>query len=117
MRGSQAGDRAAGLGPGRGELRVRVDDAADLRKFAVKQGMGVEIARRAQVAFDDLAVEIGDDQIGGSEGGVIDAAGLDDHERSGPVDTCTTDAAGVAEGVRGEAAAGDFLIGFKNLLA
>jgi hypothetical protein len=95
-----------------------VDDAAQLRKFAVKQGMGVEIAGGAQMAFDDFAVEIGDDQIGGNEGCVIDAAGFDDDKRLSPgsVNTLTTYAAGIAEGVWGEAAPGDFLIGFENLL-
>ena len=63
--GAEAGNRAAGLRPGGGELGVGVDDAADLREFAVEQGVGVEIARGAQVAFDNLAVEIGDDQVGG----------------------------------------------------
>ena len=62
-----------------------VDDAADLGKFAIEQGVGVEIAGGAQRAFDDFAVEVGDDEIGGLEGGVVDAAGLDDDERLGPV--------------------------------
>ena len=63
--------------------------------------------------LDDLAVEIGDDQIGGREAGVIDAARLDDDE--GPI-AVAVDSAGIAEGVRGKASAGDFLIGFENLL-
>ena len=60
---------------------MRVDDATDLREFAVKQGVGIEIARRAQAAFDDVAFEIGNDQVRGGEGRVVDAAGLDDHKR------------------------------------
>ena len=34
--GAEAGNGAAGLGPGGGELGVGVDDAADLGKFAIK---------------------------------------------------------------------------------
>jgi hypothetical protein len=112
--GSQAGDRTAGLGPGGSEFRMRMDDAAELGKFAVEQGMGVEIAGGAEAAFDDGAVEIGDDEVGGGEGGVVDATGLDDDE--GPV-AAAVDTAGIAEGVGREAAAGNFLVGFENLLA
>ena len=65
--GAEAGNGAAGLCPGGGELRVGVDDAADLGKLAVEQGVRIQIAGGAQGAFDDLAVEIGDDQVGGRE--------------------------------------------------
>ena len=112
--GSEAGDGAAGLGPGGRELGVGVDDSAKLRKFAVKEGVGIEIAGGAKAAFDDFAVEVGDDQVGGSEGGVIDAARLYDDQG---LSAAAIDAAGIAEGMRGQAAAGDFLIGFENLLA
>jgi hypothetical protein len=67
VRGAEAGNGAAGLRPGRGELGVGVDDAADLRKFAVEQRVRIEIARRAQRALDDVAIEIGDDKVGGVE--------------------------------------------------
>ena len=83
-------------------------------KFAVEQGVGIEVAGGAQGAFDDFAVEVGDDQVGGSESCVIDAAGLDDDERLG---ARAVDAAGVAEGVRSEAAAGDLLVGVEDLFA
>ena len=54
------------------------------------------------MAFDDFAVQVGDDQIGGGEGGVVNSAGLDDDEwlRSRAIDT-----AGIAKGMRGKAAA------------
>ena len=109
--GSQARDWLAGLGPGGCELGMSVNDTAYLGEFAIEQSVGVEIARGAQVALDDFAVEIGDDQVGRSEGGIIDAAGFDDDQglRAGAVD-----AAGVAEGMGGEAAAGDFLVGFEE---
>jgi hypothetical protein len=112
--GSEAGNGLAGLGPGGGEFGVGVNDAADLGEFAVKQGMGVEIAGGAERAFDNLALEIGDDQVGGCEGGVINATGLDDDER---LRTRAIHTAGIAKGVRGETAAGDFLIGAENLVA
>src|SRR5271157_2276749 len=81
--GAEAGDRAAGLGPGGGELGVGVDDTPDLEELAVKQGVCIEVAGGAEGAFDDCAVEIGDDKIGGSQRGVVHAAGLDDDERLG----------------------------------
>ncbi len=42
--GTEAGNGPAGLCPGGGELRVGVDDAANLGKLAVEQGVGVQIA-------------------------------------------------------------------------
>jgi hypothetical protein len=97
---------------------VGVDDAADLGELAVEKGVGVKIAGRAQMAFDDFAVKVRNDQVGRGEGSVVDSAGLDHDERlrARPVDTWTTYAAGIAEGVRGKSAPGYFLIGFKNLL-
>ena len=65
--GAEAGDGPAGLRPGGGELGVGVDDAADLGELAVEEGVGVEVAGGAQRAFDDFAVEVGDDQVGGGE--------------------------------------------------
>jgi len=44
--GAETRNGAAGLCPRCGELRMGVDDAADLRKFAVKQSVRIEIARR-----------------------------------------------------------------------
>lgn len=91
-----------------------MDDAPNFGELAVKQRVRIEIARRAQRAFDNLSLEIGDDKVSGGQGGVIDSAGLDHHEGlgSGPVDT-----ADVSKGVRREAAASDLLIGAKDLLA
>jgi hypothetical protein len=117
--GAEAGNRAAGLRPGGSELGVGVNDAADLGKLAVEQGVGVEVAGGIQGAFDDLAVEIGDDEIGRLEGGVIDTAGLDDDEGlpPGPVKTHSFHAAGVSKGVGRQAAAGYLLVGVKDLFA
>jgi hypothetical protein len=112
--GAEAGNFASGLRPGGGELRVGVDDAANGGEFAIEEGVGVEIARWAQVAFDDFSIEIGDDHVRGGERAVVDATGLDDTERLG---TGSVDSAGVAEGVRSEAAAGDFKVGVEDLFA
>ena len=76
--------------------------------------MCVEVAGGSQVTFDDLPIEIGDDQVVEGEGGIIDSTGLDDNQRLG---AGAIDAAGIAESVRSEAATGYFLIGAKNLLA
>ena len=88
--------------------------AANLGKLAIEQRVRVEIAGGAERAFHDFAVEIGDDKVGGRQRCVVDTAGFDDDQRLG---TGAVDAAGVAEGVRGEAAAGDLLIGVEDLLA
>ena len=76
--------------------------------------MGIEIARRAQGAFDDFAVKIGDDEVCGGELGVFNAAGLDHDQGFG---AGAVDSAGVAEGVGSEAAAGDLLVGIEDFLA
>ena len=91
-----------------------MNDAADLRKLAVKQRVRIEIARWAQRALDDFAIEIGDDEVGSGQSGVIHAAGLDDHQRLG---AAAVDTAGVPESVRRKAAAGDLLVGAENLFA
>ena len=76
--GAEAGDGAACLRPRGGKLRVGVDDAADLREGAVEESMCIEIAGRAQGAFDDFAVDVRNDQIGGGERCVVDTTWLDD---------------------------------------
>ena len=67
-----------------------------------------------RVPSTDFSVEIGDDQVGGFQAGVVHAAGLDDHQR---LLTGAVDAAGVAKGVRSEAAAGNFLVGVEDFFA
>jgi len=66
------------------------------------------------MTFDNLAVEVGDNEVGGGEGCVVDSAGFDDDEglRTGAVDS-----AGIAEGVGGEAAAGDLEVCMEDLFA
>lgn len=115
--GSKAGDGSAGLGPGGGELGMGVDDAADLGKFTIEKQVGVEVAGGVQSALDDGAVERGEDQVVHGHGGVGHAAGLDGDERAGATHAGAVDAADVAESVEGEAAAGDFLVGVKDLFA
>jgi len=114
VRGSQAGNGLARLGPGGGEFGMRVNDPADLWKLAVKQGVGVQIAGGAQVAFDNFAVEVGNDQVGRGEGSVIDPARLDHDKGFG---SGAINATGIAKGVWSETATRDFLVGAENLLA
>jgi hypothetical protein len=114
MGGAEAGNGASGLGPRGGEFGVGVNDAADLGKLAIEHGVGVQVAGRSQRAFYDVAVEVRYHEVGGSEGGVIYAAGLDDDKG---LRTGTVDATGVAEGVGSQAAAGDLLVGVEDLFA
>ena len=111
--GAKAGDGAAGLCPTGGELGMGVDDAADLGEFAIEEQMGVEVAGRVEGAFDDGAVEGCDDEVFGGHGGVWDAAGFYGDEGLG---AGAVNAAGVAEGVKGEATLGDFLVGEEDLV-
>ena len=112
--GAEAGNGAAGLGPAGGEFGMGVDYATDLGKFAIEEQMGVEVAGGVEGAFDNDAVEGGDDEIFGGHGGVGDAAGFYGDERLG---AGAVNAADVAEGVEGETAACDFLIGMEDLEA
>ena len=66
------------------------------------------------MAFDDFAVEVGDDHVRGLKRVVIDTAWLDDTEG---LRACAVDTACIAECVWGETAAGDFLIGVEDLFA
>jgi hypothetical protein len=93
---------------------VGVHDPADLGKLAVKQRMRIQIRRWVQLAFHDLAVQVGNHQIRRRHGCIIHAARLDRHQglRAGAVD-----AAGVAKSVRSQPAAGDFTVGVQNLFA
>jgi hypothetical protein len=90
-----------------------MDDAADLGKFTIKKGMGIEVTGRAQVAFHEFAVKVSDNQVGSGEGLVIDAAWLDDHEG---LRARTVDSTDIAEGMRGETAIGDLAVSMQNLL-
>jgi len=114
VRGSKAGNGLACLGPGCGELGMRVNNPANLWKLAVKQGVGVQIAGGAKIAFHDFAVKIGNDQVGRGEGSVIDSARLDHDQGFG---SGAIDATGIAKGVWSETATRDFLVGAENLLA
>lgn len=114
VRGAEAGDGTSSLRPGGGKFRMCVNDASNRWEFAIEESVGIKIAGRAKGAFDDIPVEIGDDEIASGEGGVVDSTGLDDDERLGAV---TVDAARIPEGMRGEAATGDFAIGLEYLMA
>jgi hypothetical protein len=107
--GAEGRDGESGLGEAGGELGVSVDDGADGGEFAVEQGVGVEVGGGLEVAVDDLAVEIGDDHVLGTELVVVDAGGLDDDEA-----LLAVYSAGVTEGVKDEAAADEFEVGFED---
>jgi len=117
--GAEAGDGLAGLRPGSCKFGMGMDDATDLGKFAVEEQVGVEVAGGVECAFDDGAVEAREDEVACGERGVADTAGLDGHEGlfAGTVDSATFDTAGVAEGMDGESAARDFLVGVQDLFA
>ena len=89
-----------------------VDDAAQLRKFTIEQCVCVQIAGRAQRAFDDFSVQISNDHVGSSHALIADAAGLDDDQGlcAGAVD-----AADVAPGVWSESSVGDFAVCVENI--
>ena len=63
VRGAERRDGEAGLREAGGELGVRVHDGADGGELAVEQRVGVEVGGGTEVAFDDLAVEVGDDHV------------------------------------------------------
>ena len=109
---AECGNGEAGLGEGGGELGVGVDDGADLGELAIEQGVGVEIGGGAEIAFEDFAVEVGDDHVAGAEVIIGDAGGLD-HNQS----LLAINAGGVAEGVEDEAAADELEVGVKDLFA
>jgi len=107
--GAEAGNGFAGLSPGGGVFGMSVADTADFVEGFVENEVSRKVGRRAQIAFDDFSVEIGDDQIFRLHFLVGDAAGLDDDEG-----VFAGDAASVAEGVENQSAANQFEIGFEN---
>ena len=117
--GTEAWNGSAGLSPGGGKFRVGVDDAADLAKLAVEQGMGFEVAGGPQASLDNVALQVRNDEVGWPKLRVVNAGWLDYHQRlsAGAVNSRPIDSAGVAEGMRREAAAGDFLVGVKDFFA
>lgn len=119
MGGAETGDGAACLRPGGGEFGMGMDDTADLSELAVEGGVRVEVAGRAESAFDDFALEISNDEVGWGKRIVVDAAGFDDDQglSAGTVHSRPFNAAGVAEGVGSEASSGDFLVGAEHLFA
>jgi hypothetical protein len=91
---------------------MRVHHAPDLRKRLVEVKVRVEVGGGAQLAPYDLSLEIRDHQIVGLHALIGNAARLDGDEVVLPAD-----AADIAEGVKHQAAAHHFQIGFQNLLA
>src|SRR5579862_4514522 len=91
-----------------------MDNTPNPGELTVEQSMRIEVARWPQRAFHDFSVEVGNHQVGWRHGRIIDAAGLDHHQRLAPR---PVDAAGVSEGMGCEPPPRDFLVGFKNFLA
>lgn len=110
--GAKAGDFALRLSPGGGGTGMGMCDAADAGKGFIKDQVSGYVGRRAEVAFDRLAVEINDDKIFRLHRVVVDAAGLDDHEA-----VRARNAAGIAEGEKNKTATDEFEIGIQNLFA
>ena len=91
---------------------MRVCDAANGGKGFVKDQVSGQIGGRPQIAFDELAFEIDDDEIFRLHRVVGDAAGLDDDEAF-----LAGNAAGIAEREKHQTAADEFEIGFQNFFA
>ena len=80
-----------------------VGDAADTGKAAVEFEMRRVVGGRAQVAVDNVAIEVGDNDVGSGEIFVGDAAGFDGYQS-----LLAINSAGVAEGVKDKAAPNQF---------
>jgi len=107
--GAECGNGHASLGEAGRELGVSMDDGTDGGELAIEKGVGVEIGGGFEVSIDDLAVEIGDDHMFGTEVVVVDAGGLDDDQT-----LLAIDAAGVAKGIEDQAAFYEFKISFED---
>ena len=81
-------------------------------KGPVQRQVGRRVGGRAQLALDDLPVQIHDDHVRGPQLLVGDAARLDDHEPRGAVD-----AADVAEGQDDQAVLDEVEVGLPDLVA
>ena len=80
VRGADVGDVLAGLSPRRGVGRVGVNNTANLGEGFVDFEVGGRVRRGAQVALDDLAVEVNHHHIPRLHVVVIHTAGLDYHQ-------------------------------------
>lgn len=87
-----------------------MDDGTDGQEFAIEEGVGVEVGGGLVGAIDDLAIQIRDYHVLGAEVVVVDPGGFDDNKALFAID-----ATGVAEGVKHEAAADEFEVGFQHL--
>ena len=82
----KAWNRLARLCPRRGKSRMRVRDSADVVKSLIQGEMSRKIRRRAQAALDNLALQIGNYQIGRGHRLIGHTARLDDHQGSAAID-------------------------------
>jgi hypothetical protein len=89
-----------------------MDHSSDGGEGAVKCDVGSEVGRGLEFAFDDFAVEVSDDHVGGSHPVIGDSTRLDDAEA-----LVARDCAGVAERVDHQAAADELQIGFEHFVA
>ena len=106
---AETGYGLTGLRPAGGVMRMRVDDAADFGKRAVKHEVRRSIGGWLQIAFDDFSVEIERDHVRGGHGMVRDDAGLDDDEAA-----LAVDGAGVAPRYDDESAVNECDVGAED---
>src|SRR5712692_9534992 len=88
-----------------------VRDSTDIRKAFVQLDVGRQIARGAKLSIDNLAVQIGDNDVLRSQFFIRYAAGLD-----GDQPLFAIDAAGIAERIQYESAAHQLEVGLKHLV-
>ena len=76
--GAKTWNRFASLRPGGGVFGVSVGDAADFRELIVEDEMSGKIGGGSQMAIDDFAGQIGDDEMVGSQVFIGNSTGFDD---------------------------------------
>src|SRR5262249_47549096 len=85
--GAESWDRAATLRPGCRKKAVRMYDAANVAKSAIKDEVRVSIRAGLQIAFDDFSsIEGNDDHVAWLHRGVGNAGRLYHHFVAGAVD-------------------------------
>lgn len=110
--GAKSGNWAATLRPGSGKKAVRVNDAANLAKSAIKDEMSRSIGAGLQGAFDDFSTfERNDDHVPGFHRGVGDARRLDYNVAAGAIN-----ATDVAPGLDDQPLAYELQVGGADLL-
>ena len=97
-----------------GNLYVPIREAAESADQQVRYYDVIEEVCGRLSGVVERVAQLTDHEVGEGERGVVHAAGLDDDER---LAAAAINTAGVAEGVRGQAAAGDLAVGVEDLFA